>query len=396
MRTQPSLPGLFFLGFCVLGAPALLLGQPPRPDDAAQPYPVAAPTDRWREALNAIVALGPVGGGTAAPGPDAPADRLIWTVLTDAHGRVRRIEPLEQKAGARGLGKPKPASLAALAKRSDLPAHDAAVLRAIKKLPYGGRLTLDKTQAVQALVAQENGDREVLYREIARANGHPEWEAEVRSTFAQRWMVPRLSRFAAACPDVALRLAGDMSNIDGPGNGPEAMLGSARDSGNAVAVRFGTGSYPGFHSDLLLQPEYVLVCSPELLARCGPMAAPADLGQQILIHDESIPDEAMRPRWADWFRLAGVADVDSSRGPRFSSAVLVLEAALGGQGMALALWPLVEADVRSGRLVVPFPVVLPSRYVYSLVVSEAFLERPVIQAFRSWLLAEANQASIGS
>ena len=128
----------------------------------------------------------------------------------------------------------------------------------------------------------------------------------------------------------------------------------------------------------------------------GPMAAPADLGQQILIHDESIPDEAMRPRWADWFRLAGVADVDSSRGPRFSSAVLVLEAALGGQGMALALWPLVEADVRSGRLVVPFPVVLPSRYVYSLVVSEAFLERPVIQAFRSWLLAEADQASIGS
>ncbi|GCL66185.1 DEAD/DEAH box helicase [Pseudaquabacterium pictum] len=144
--------GLPWLAMLTRRSAALLLGQPPAPADAAQPFPVGAPTDRWREALNAIVALGPVGGGVAAPGPDALADRLIWTVLTDAHGRVRRIEPLEQKAGARGLGKPKPASLAALAKRTDLPAHDAAVLRAVKKLPYGGRLTLDKAQAVQALV----------------------------------------------------------------------------------------------------------------------------------------------------------------------------------------------------------------------------------------------------
>ncbi len=144
--------GLHWLAMLVRRSAALLLGQAPTPADADQPFPVGAPTDRWREALNAIVALGPVGGATTAPGPDAQADRLIWTVLADASGRVRRIEPLEQKAGARGLGKPKPASLAALAKRADLPAHDAAVLRAVKKLPYGGRLTLDKTQAVQALV----------------------------------------------------------------------------------------------------------------------------------------------------------------------------------------------------------------------------------------------------
>ena len=144
--------GLPWLAMLVRRSAALLLGQAPLPADAVQAFPVGAPTDRWREALNAIVALGPVGGAAAAPGPDGQADRLIWTVLADANGRVRRIEPLEQKAGARGLGKPKPASLAALAKRSDLPAHDAAVLRAVKKLPYGGRLTLDKTQAVQALV----------------------------------------------------------------------------------------------------------------------------------------------------------------------------------------------------------------------------------------------------
>lgn len=41
---------------------------------------------------------------------------------------------------------------------------------------------------INALVSAENADRGALYREIARANGHPEWEADVRRTFAQRWI----------------------------------------------------------------------------------------------------------------------------------------------------------------------------------------------------------------
>lgn len=47
---------------------------------------------------------------------------------------------------------------------------------------------LPARQAVQGLVAAENQDRQALYREIAQANAHPEWEAEIRSTFAQRWI----------------------------------------------------------------------------------------------------------------------------------------------------------------------------------------------------------------
>ena len=42
---------------------------------------------------------------------------------------------------------------------------------------------------VNELVAAENRDRAALYREIARANGHPEWEAEIRATFAERWIL---------------------------------------------------------------------------------------------------------------------------------------------------------------------------------------------------------------
>ncbi|MBI1174342.1 MAG: DUF1318 domain-containing protein [Sideroxydans sp.] len=43
-------------------------------------------------------------------------------------------------------------------------------------------------QALNGLIAAQNGDRNALYKEIARANGHPEWEGEIRSIFAQRWI----------------------------------------------------------------------------------------------------------------------------------------------------------------------------------------------------------------
>lgn len=49
-------------------------------------------------------------------------------------------------------------------------------------------LPLSARQPVNALIAEENQDRNALYREIARANGHPEWEADIRSTFGQRWI----------------------------------------------------------------------------------------------------------------------------------------------------------------------------------------------------------------
>lgn len=63
-----------------------------------------------------------------------------------------------------------------------LAANGTVTLRDVSSLPLANRAQAN------ALVAAENADRAALYREIARANGHPEWEAEVRKTFAQRWI----------------------------------------------------------------------------------------------------------------------------------------------------------------------------------------------------------------
>jgi uncharacterized protein YdbL (DUF1318 family) len=51
-----------------------------------------------------------------------------------------------------------------------------------------GSLPLDQRSQANAVVGQENNDRDALYREIAKANGHPEWEPQIRKTFADGWV----------------------------------------------------------------------------------------------------------------------------------------------------------------------------------------------------------------
>lgn len=211
-------------------------------------------------------------------------------------------------------------------------------------------------------------------------------------SFATRWLVPRLARFSLAHAEVAIRISSNPENIDGPQTALDMTIEASdpRHEASEVAIRFGTGIYPGYQVEKMLTPDYVLVCSPRLLDGEAPLRSPEDLVNQILIHDESIPDPEQRPSWHEWFKLAGVSGVDTERGPRFSNSILAQEAATEGQGVALALRPQVEAEVAAGRLAIPFATTLPSAYAYYLVIPQAIAERPVVTAFKDWLRAEAG------
>ncbi len=144
--------GLAWLARLTQRAAASLLDEPAAAADAAVTFFIGAAQDSWREALASIVALG---GGTAAAARGSASsvqDRLIWLVSVSDEGRITALEPLAQKAGVRGLGKPKEVSLAALAKRKDLAAHDAALLRAVERESYSNRPQLDLASAAPALV----------------------------------------------------------------------------------------------------------------------------------------------------------------------------------------------------------------------------------------------------
>ena len=145
-----ALAGLAWLALLTRRAAAALLGEPPADADAGAAFFIGPVQDSWREALASILALG--GDAPVREREGALQDRLTWLVSVDDDARIDSLQPIEQKAGVRGLGKPRPVSLATLLKRKDLAPHDAALLRAVKRADYGNQPVLDAVAAAPALV----------------------------------------------------------------------------------------------------------------------------------------------------------------------------------------------------------------------------------------------------
>jgi LysR family glycine cleavage system transcriptional activator len=214
-------------------------------------------------------------------------------------------------------------------------------------------------------------------------------------TFASRWLVPRLQSFAQTHPQVKLHVAASLRTIDSreqPGGLGEAPV-DPREGDSGVSIRFGTGAYEGCRVDRLFAPTYTAVCSPKLLMGKRPMRRPSDLRYHVLIHDDTIADDRLRPTWEEWLRAAQAPNVDSTSGPHFSNSGLALSAAIDGLGIALAPKSMVAADVAAGRLAIPFAVSIGGNYAYYLVVPQAVAHRPAVTAFREWILDQSMRES---
>jgi len=98
-----------------------------------------------------------------------------------------------------------------------------------------------------------------------------------------------------------------------------------------------------------------------------------------------------RQDWSKWLDAAGVTEADLSRGPVLNQASIILDAAVDGQGVALARTGLAAHDLINGRLVRPFGLALPVSYAYWIVSPRATATLPKIVTFRDWLLAEAAE-----
>lgn len=208
--------------------------------------------------------------------------------------------------------------------------------------------------------------------------------------FAARWLVPRLNHFTAAYPQLELHVASRPDTIDG--RELEAARGSEGNGTPFVQVRFGDGDYAGARVDQIFPAEYVPVCSPRLIDGEHPLKTPEDLRFHVLLNDDTVPEERGRADWDVWLRVAGLEGLEATRGPRFRDASLALEAAIEGMGVALAIKPLLTADIEAGRLVVPFDIAAPSEWAYFLVTPESYLQQKSVARFREWILAEAEPA----
>jgi LysR family glycine cleavage system transcriptional activator len=211
--------------------------------------------------------------------------------------------------------------------------------------------------------------------------------------FTARWLMPRLAAFAKREPKIEVRVVASSKMVDAGALDSSALTSNLdlRNESSGVEIHLGTGNYPGHRADKLFAVSTVAVANPELVKGKPPIKRPEDLAGHVLLHDDAMNLVAGGNAWPKWLQAAGVADrVDGTHGPHFSSNILSLEAASQKLGVALALKPLVDADLKSGRLCAPFDVELKPQGAYFLVCPEVIAERPAVKAFRKWLLEEAG------
>ncbi|HTW52503.1 MAG TPA: transcriptional regulator GcvA [Stellaceae bacterium] len=196
-------------------------------------------------------------------------------------------------------------------------------------------------------------------------------------SFAGKWLVQRLHRFQEQHPAIDVRISATDTLVD--------LTRSDFD----IAVRYGTGRYPGLEVELLLKNEVFPACSPELLRNGPPLETPSDLRNHVLLHDQQTDRDPLAPSWPMWLKAAGINDAQASHGLSFSANVLALEAAIAGHGVTLAYSTTAAADIAAGRLVRLFSLSLPDTFAYYVVAAPSALERPKVKAFWDWLRQEA-------
>ena len=255
------------------------------------------------------------------------------------------------------------------------------------------RLTraLELTTEAHAMLPKVREGLDALHAAVARVKDR----GDVRSltvvappNFATRWLMPRLSRFTEAHPELELHVASRQAMVDTMADGSLVVPEVDNDAPVAM-VRFGTGHYPGARVQPVFNAVYVPVCSPRLMKGPHALRTPQDLRHHTLIHDASVVEEGARPSWNDWLQSVGVTDIDATRGPHFGDAALALAAAIEGMGVTLAMKPLVDTEIEARRLVVPFDISAPTSYSYYLVTPEAGSENRALTSFSEWLLEES-------
>jgi len=194
-------------------------------------------------------------------------------------------------------------------------------------------------------------------------------------TFATQWLVPRLGHFQLLRPDLAVRLDSSTTLAD-------------LDLDFDVALRSGSGRWPGVRAEWLMDFTLTPALSPLLADRTGGLREPADLLRLPLLDCQHPDDIAW---WRNWFAQAGMRVDRLPGGPQFDVHGVTAQAAAMGQGVALVCPALFGADIAAGRLVLPFPdIMYRTDRSYWLACSERRADEPKIKAFRDWMFSEIN------
>lgn len=184
------------------------------------------------------------------------------------------------------------------------------------------------------------------------------------ATFASRWLAAHIGTFQMENSDIAVRIELSQDLID------------FSETEADIAIRAGTGSWPGLVSHFLMKGHFTPMLSPHLAETIGGVHEPADLLKLRLI-------DAGDPWWKIWFAEAGLPDIDLGNQPfsRLGAQAFEALAAIAGQGVAIINPDFYADEVASGRLFQPFDLVSSSGKDYWLVYPQTSANSRKIRAF---------------
>lgn len=192
------------------------------------------------------------------------------------------------------------------------------------------------------------------------------------TTFAAKWLIPRLPDFQAHYPSIEVRIDNAIPDVD-----------FDRDPAD-LAIQFGDGRWPRVNSDMLFGDEIEPVCTPAYLR--DHKGAKGKALQPLLKH-RLLVSHYRRADWDDWLAFAGMTDVaQGTERMSFGSSVMTWQAALDGLGIAIGQSAMLKSELESGRLIRPFDLPYRREKAYYLVRPQVQRESRKIVAFRDWLL----------
>ena len=240
--------------------------------------------------------------------------------------------------------------------------------RALRLTPGGVRLQKAVTMGLEHIAATAS--------EIRRVGPRADLTISTSVTFANYWLMSRVAKFRAAHPDIELKLVAS------------SPVGDLVAAGIDLAVRYGSGRWADVEAIHLMDNEIFPVCAPGYLEAHKPPQRPRDLLQHVLLH--LLEYDRNWVTWQAWLQNQGVEWKPRLKGLAFDNYLVLIQAALDGQGIALGGGRLAQDFIARGTLVRPLQTSQSEERGFYLLVPK---EVPLSKAgalFRDWIVAEAK------
>lgn len=215
--------------------------------------------------------------------------------------------------------------------------------------------------------------------EIAEERSRADVTVSSSVTFASYWLMSRIANYRANFPDVDLHLVATAKTRD------------ITRSGIDLAIRYGRGDWPGLKAHYLFDNDIFPVCAPSYLKTHGPIETLSELKKATRLH--LVQFDRNWVTWGTWFSEFGVEEPEGEAGLSFDNYMLLIHAAIRGEGVALCGGRLAEDLIGRGDLVRPLNSAIRSDRAFYLLEPEGLPARPAVRHFRDWLIGEAHHGA---